>query len=176
MDDFSLRQGVVEDLPFILRAERSYMVAIEPDQLSGWMDGIDRNLALWIQHLARTTVLLVDEAFGGFFMWAVAADEDAAVLVTIQVLPEFRRRGFALGLLQVFQELVWAAGLSAIKLGVHERNPARRLYAKAGYRVVGRDGPYLLHELGQSAPSRRPCDDLAVLTTSAGESRRSTEC
>ena len=78
MSDHRLRPAVVGDLPTILRAERDYVAAVEPTQLAPWTAAIDRNLALWIEHLDRTTVLELDDGTGpataGFVMWMPDGD------------------------------------------------------------------------------------------------------
>lgn len=155
MSDYRLRAAVVGDLPTVLRAERDYVAAVEPAQMPSWTAAIDRNLALWIENLPRTSVLELDEEAGpataGFVMWMpdAAGDEaavPAATLITIQVLPAHRRRGLATRLLEVFAAQAGAAGAQVLRLGVHEGNPARGLYPRAGYGPTGRDGDYLLYE------------------------------
>lgn len=44
----------------IVRGERHYMQTIEPAQLGAWTAAIDRNLDLWINNLARTTIIESD--------------------------------------------------------------------------------------------------------------------
>lgn len=161
MSEPQLRPAAVADLPLILRAERDYIAAIEPHQTSAWSAAIDRNLALWIDHLDRTAVLEVDDCPipggqvgdwtpAGFVMWMPEPD-GAATLITVQVLPAYRRRGLGRLLLQVFAEQAGAAGARTLRLGVHEDNPARALYEQAGYSVTGRDGEYLLYERTSAA-------------------------
>ena len=116
------------------------METIEPAALPGWLAALDRNLELWISCLPHT-VFCVD-ADGqplGFAMWL--PDGDAATLVSIQVLASHRRQGLGRVLLEAFEQ---RAGLGAVKLGVHQSNPARLLYEAAGYDAAGRDGDYLL--------------------------------
>jgi len=162
MSDHRLRPAVVGDLPTILRAERDYVAAVEPAQLAPWTAAIDRNLALWIAHLDRTTVLEADDETGpttaGFVMWMPDAHGDgpavpSATLITLQVLPAHRRRGLGTRLLETFATHAGTAGARVLRLGVHEANPARGLYPRAGYALVGRDGDYLLYE--RAAPSDR---------------------
>lgn len=132
----------------ILRAERDYVATIEPDQMAAWTAAIDRNLELWIAQLDRTTVLLTGGHVAGFVMWRPdPAPAEAATLITVQVLPAFRRRGLGRLLLDAFARQAGAAGLRRLLVGVHERNPARALYVGAGYRPTGRDGGYLIYEL-----------------------------
>ncbi len=147
--DSRFRPAVAADLPMILRAERDYIAAVEPDQQDAWTAAIDRNLALWIENLARTSVLIVDGQAGGFVMWTPEGDGSAApagLIVTIEVLPQFRRRGHARAMLELAARQVREQGRALLRLGVHQDNPARGLYETAGYHRTGRDGAYLLYE------------------------------
>jgi GNAT superfamily N-acetyltransferase len=57
--------------------------------------------------------------------------------LTLGVLPQARRRGVGTELLDGIVSLAGGRGLS---LSVEDGNPARRLYERAGFRVVGRTG------------------------------------
>ncbi|MER2134486.1 MAG: GNAT family N-acetyltransferase [Arthrobacter sp.] len=136
-----LRPADVGDLPFILRQEREYIENLEPDALPGWLAALDRNLELWISCLPHT--LFCVDADGqqlGFAMWRPDGD-DAATLVSIQVLASHRRQGLGRLLLEAFEQRV---SPGVVKLGVHKSNPARMLYKAAGYDAAGGDGGYLL--------------------------------
>jgi ribosomal protein S18 acetylase RimI-like enzyme len=156
--DATLRPGVPADLPVIFLAERSYIQDIEPGQEAAWTGAIDRSLELWIANLDRTTMLLAGTITAGFVIWMPdpAYRADAATLVTIQVLPEYRRRGYGRALLGVFAEQGAKAGYRLLHLGVHKDNPARALYEQAGYQPAGSDGGYLLYDLavGTAGTSR----------------------
>ena len=146
------------DLPAIFRAERDYIKTVEPDQEVAWTEAIDRNLELWVTNLDRTTMLLAGAGTAGFVIWMPdpAYRADAATLVTIQVRPEYRRRGYGRALLGVFAEQGAGAGYRLLHLAVHEGNPARALYEQAGYQRAGSDGDYLLYDLavGTAGASR----------------------
>jgi len=142
------RPGVAADLPMVFRAERDYIRNVEPDQEAAWTAAIDRNLALWIAELDRTTVLQCDGRPAGFATWTRSGD--TATLVTVQVLPEFRRRGLGRLLVRWFIDQARSAGCAAVELGVHRDNPARDLYEGVGFTRVGEDGPYLLFALPSS--------------------------
>ncbi|MGY1713376.1 GNAT family N-acetyltransferase [Geodermatophilus sp. SYSU D01106] len=131
-----------DDLPLVEDAERAYVRDVEPDQEAGWTAALDRNRALWRENLARTTVLEDGGAPAGFVMWT--PDGDAALVVTVQVLPPHRRRGHGRRLLEVVAAQARAAGLAEVRLGVHRDNPARALYEAAGFLPAGEDAAYLL--------------------------------
>jgi ribosomal protein S18 acetylase RimI-like enzyme len=134
------RPATAADLPLILRAERAYMEDVEPASLDSWTLAIDRNLELWVANLDRTTVLLVGDEPAGYVMWTASGSE--ATLISVQVLPAFRRRGLGRELLELFA--TQAAEHSTLLLGVHRDNPARSIYPAAGYEHTGDDGAYLL--------------------------------
>ena len=130
-----------DDLPLVEAAERAYIRDVEPAQEAAWTAALDRNRALWRANLARTTVIEVDGAPAGFLVWT--PDGDAALIVTVQVLPPHRRRGNGRRLLDAVDAQARAAGLREVRLGVHRDNPARALY-EAGFSAAGEDGAYLL--------------------------------
>jgi ribosomal protein S18 acetylase RimI-like enzyme len=151
--EMTLRPAVPADLTVIFRAERDYIRAIEPGQEAAWTAAIDRSLDLWIENLDRATMLVAGTDIAGFVIWTPtpAYRDGAATLVTIQVLPAYRRRGYGRILLGVFAEQAAAAGCRLLHLGVHQDNPARALYEQAGYQPAGRDGDYLLYDLPRTA-------------------------
>jgi ribosomal protein S18 acetylase RimI-like enzyme len=143
-----LREATPDDLPAIRRFERAYIADTEPEALDGWERAADRNLRLWTSCLPRTVVL--EELGGdgpaplGYVMWS--SDGGSATLVSIQVDPSHRRRGLGRRLLAEFERRATADGDVLALLGVHERNPARALYERAGYEPTGREGSYLLYQ------------------------------
>jgi ribosomal protein S18 acetylase RimI-like enzyme len=62
--------------------------------------------------------------------------EDEVVLSTLEVLPEVQRRGIGTFVLQSVQQEAFALG-KAVTLQVLRVNPARRLYERLGFVVVG---------------------------------------
>ena len=137
------RPATEADLPLVEEAERGYIRDVEPGQEDAWTAALDRNRALWRANLARTTVLEVDGAPAGFVMWT--PDDGAALVVTVQVLPAFRRRGLGRRLLEECARQAAGAGCAEVRLGVHRGNPARALYEAAGFAPAGEDGVYLLY-------------------------------
>ena len=84
-------------------------------------------------------MLLAGSGAAGFVIWMPdpAYRADAATLVTIQVRPECRRRGYGRTLLGVFAEQGAESGYRLLHLGVHKDNPARALYEQAGWQLAG---------------------------------------
>jgi ribosomal protein S18 acetylase RimI-like enzyme len=60
--------------------------------------------------------------------------------LTLGVLPEARRRGVASNLLNAIIDFAEQRRVSGLSLSVEDGNPARRLYERAGFEVVGRNG------------------------------------
>ncbi len=136
----ALRGAIVADLPLIARFERRYMDDVEPESVQGWLNAIDRNLAMWIDNLNRTVVAQVDDVAVGYAMWTPSGAR--AVLVSINVDPTRRRTGVGKGLLARTLGDARAAGATDMDLGVRPHNPARHLYQQAGFHQVadGSDG------------------------------------
>ena len=77
----------------------------------------------------------------GFILSRRAADE--AEILSVAVARAWRGRGLARRLLDLHLRRLAGFGLSAVFLEVDEDNtPARRLYARAGFREVGRRPGY----------------------------------
>ena len=68
----------------------------------------------------------------------VDRSSDPIVLVDIAVLPDVRGKGIGAGVLDRLLKDAASTGAS-VRLHVDTGNPARRLYERAGFRVVGRD-------------------------------------
>ena len=93
-----------------------------------WQDG-ERIGAAWCRVLADV----------------VARDANCRPLpeLAISVAPAHRSRGGGARLLDGLARAAWEAGHRALSLTVNEQNPARRLYERAGFQVVGRNGSRL---------------------------------
>ena len=138
-----IRPASEADLPLVEEAERAYTRDVEPGREAAWTAALDRNRALWRANLTRATVVEVGGAPAGFVVWT--PDEGAALVVTVQVLPAFRRRGLGRRLLEECARQAAATGHAEVRLGVHRDNPARALYEAAGFAPTGEDGAYLVY-------------------------------
>jgi [ribosomal protein S18]-alanine N-acetyltransferase len=113
----------------------------------GWSDGeiermlIDRNV---VAHRAMVGRKLV-----GFILSRLAAGE--AEILSIAVAAARRHKGLARRLLDLNLRRLSGLGARAVFLEVDEDNvPARRLYARAGFREVGRREAYYRDPSGKS--------------------------
>jgi ribosomal-protein-alanine N-acetyltransferase len=86
----------------------------------------------------------------GFILSRRAADE--AEILSVAVARAWRGRGLARRLLDLHLRRLAGLGLRAVFLEVDEDNtPARRLYARAGFREVGRRAGYYAQSGGKGA-------------------------
>jgi GNAT superfamily N-acetyltransferase len=126
-----LRRGEARDLPFIYRLERKYMEDLENDQLQGWQNSIEHHLRQWVDDLPRTRVAEYAGDQAGYVFWEVR--EGRAVVASVNVAPEYRRKGVATILLKRFENEASEAGLLIAEIGFVRHNPARNLYDRLGY-------------------------------------------
>jgi ribosomal-protein-alanine N-acetyltransferase len=84
----------------------------------------------------------------GFAVSRLAADE--AEILSIAIAPGQRGRGLSRALLQTHLGYLAGRGIRTVFLEVEENNqPARRLYDRAGFRVVGRRDRYYRDPSGE---------------------------
>lgn len=105
----------------------------------GWSAGefeqilIERNALAHRMRLGGSTI--------GFIISRTAADE--AEILSVAVDQKYRGRGFSRDLLRTHLGHLAGHGLKTVFLEVEENNrPARALYERAGFRVVGRRDRY----------------------------------
>ena len=67
--------------------------------------------------------------------------DDSIPSLAISLLPGYRGRGIGTQLLDSLLSLLWQKGFARASLSVQKENPARRLYERAGFRVVVEKGP-----------------------------------
>jgi [ribosomal protein S18]-alanine N-acetyltransferase len=114
----------------------------------GWSDGeierllIDRNV---LAHRATVGRSLV-----GFILSRLVTGE--AEILSVAVAPARRGRGLSRRMLDLHLRRLAGLGTRTVFLEVDEDNtPARRLYARAGFREVGRREAYYQDRPGKSA-------------------------
>jgi [ribosomal protein S18]-alanine N-acetyltransferase len=137
----ALSEASVRDAPAIARLHaKSFR--------RGWSDGeieqmlIERNVVAHRAMRGRT--------LDAFVISRIAAGE--AEILSVAVQPALRGKGLARTLLNLHMRRLAGLGTQTVFLEVDEENaPARRLYARAGFREVGRRDGYYRREGGDSA-------------------------
>lgn len=105
----------------------------------GW--GTDEFEQILIERNALAHRLRLGGATIGFIVSRIAADE--AEILSVAVAHKHRGRGFSRDLLRTHLGHLAGHGLKTVFLEVEENNrPARALYERAGFRVVGRRERY----------------------------------
>ena len=85
----------------------------------------------------------------GFSASRIGADE--AEILSIAVAEAYRGRGLSIGLLSTHLGHLAGRGVRRVFLEVEENNqPARRLYERAGFSVIGRRERYYKHSGGEA--------------------------
>jgi len=146
-----IRKAKVRDLPLVYASELAYIREIEPEQESRWKNAIHGLLTQWTTNLDKTFVLERDGRPIGHCFWEVHGAE--AVLASIYVIPEERRKGLGLRLLRRLQADAARRGFAKLTLGVHKGNPARHLYDAAGFRHTHDKADYRYYEKTVEGPA-----------------------
>ncbi len=112
----------------------------------GWAE--DEVYRLLVDGAVVTHRAMIRRTLVGFIMSRLAADE--AEILSVAIAPARRGRGMSRPLLDLHLRTLAGRGVRAVFLEVDEHNsPARRLYARAGFRDVGRRQGY--YESGAAA-------------------------
>jgi ribosomal-protein-alanine N-acetyltransferase len=98
--------------------------------------------------LTTTVADIKRSDFIGFVLYSLASDQ--CEILTICVIPEWRREGFAKNLMQNVIKRVKNIGIKEIFLEVAENNEAARtLYVKEGFKVFGKRDRYYRQREGR---------------------------
>ncbi len=112
----------------------------------GW--GTDEFEQILIERNALAHRLRLGGSTIGFILSRTAADE--AEILSVAVASKHRGRGFSRDLLRTHLGHLAGHGLKTVFLEVEENNrPARALYERAGFRVVGRRDRYYKDSSGE---------------------------
>lgn len=150
----ALRPQTADDVPFLRRLYVSLRWT-EVQQVPGWDDAM-RRAFLEDQHArqhhhystyyTRSDFLVIER--DGTPVGRLALDRGHATdlrVVDIALLPEARGQGIGAAFLAGVQDEARAGG-KRVSIHVEQENPAKRLYARLGFRDVSRTGPYWLME------------------------------
>ncbi len=124
---FEILQAAWRDLNALRRLERACFAS------DAWPI-LDLIGVLSLPNVVRLKAV-IDNEMVGFVAGDRRASKDLAWISTICVLPDHRRRGIAVALLQACEDQL---NVSRIRLSVRaENHPALRLYEEHGYQRVG---------------------------------------
>jgi GNAT superfamily N-acetyltransferase len=128
-----------------LRALRLQALRDDPDAFASTLEeAIRRSLSDWEQQISSvTTFVAVEEGFDVGMVRAAhdSGDRGAAWLISMWVMPGFRRRGIGDHLVKALIRWARSQGLSRILLDVGDRNRAAiALYEQNGFRANGKVG------------------------------------
>jgi GNAT superfamily N-acetyltransferase len=117
---------------------------------------------------AAYQIILVDGQPGGRLYVERAVDE--VLIVDIALLPEYRGRGIGTHLLHALQAEAALAG-KPLRIHVERFNPALRLYARLGFRMIADRGVYLFLEW---APTAQPSNAAPAASAAASPTAPAT--
>lgn len=149
-----LRPQVEADVPFLrrlyvsLRWEEVSRVPHWDDaaRLAFLADQHARQHHHYTTHYTRSDFLIIERDGAPVGRLALDRGHPADLrVVDIALLPEARGQGFGTAFLAAVQAEARAEG-KRVSIHVEGENPAKRLYARLGFREVSRNGPYRLME------------------------------
>lgn len=128
----TLRPANDSDLPFLL--DLRFQTMDQHYIASGVHLSQDEHMQRVLHRFDCAEIIIVDGRAGGL----VKLDRNGTDwhLIQIQLVPELQRRGLGAQLMDKIISEAGSAGAS-IRLGVLKVNPARRLYERLGFLVVG---------------------------------------
>ncbi len=109
-----------------------------------------QDLSYWIRQRGAFVVVAEDEAAGRIAGFTLARPErsDQGHIITLDVLPEYRRRGVGAGLMEQAHARLKRAGASSIHLETSVENAAGiAFYSKLGYQAAARLPRYYLDRI-----------------------------
>lgn len=136
----TLRAATPADYNF---AQRLYLDGIRPhaQRLMAWDDAVQTSRFAQQWRVEEAQIILEKDRPVGFAMARIDAAEIA--LLQLYVAPEHQGQGIGSAALHLLLER-WACEDKPIALGVLRDNPARRLYERLGFELVGETPTKLL--------------------------------
>lgn len=129
-----LKQATEHDKPFLLELRKSTMV--EHLEAMGIYLTEEQHVARSEESLDCVQIIECRGQRAG--MVKTRKTDQSLEIMQLQVMPEFQGRGIGRGVLQLFTEQATSCSKATI-LSVLKKNPAKRLYEKFGFQVVGED-------------------------------------
>jgi ribosomal protein S18 acetylase RimI-like enzyme len=131
---YSLRQATADDAAFVYHLHRSTMQDYVAQTWGAWNEEFQaRMFTHWFEP-ARFQIVVVDDQDAGLV--SVQRRPTELFLNTLEILPAYQNRGVGAAVIRSILAQGQAEGLP-VALQVLKVNPARQLYARLGFTVVG---------------------------------------
>ena len=142
---YRLRPATTDDYGFLRRLHRATMREYVA-QTWGWDE--EAQAAMFRERFdpSREQIIVVDREDVGVLR--AERRERELFLAELEIAPEYQRRGIGAAIVEELKAEARRAGLP-LTLQVLKVNPARRLYERAGLRVVGETGTHYLMSTGE---------------------------
>jgi ribosomal protein S18 acetylase RimI-like enzyme len=135
--DLRVRPALSSDRDFLFEVRRAALRAYV-EQTSGWDDAEQRVIA--DREFAELPFAMVEESGRTVGYVCVLHQSECDFIEEIALLPEAQGRGIGTQLLRGILRAAQRRGVP-IRLSVFINNPARALYARLGFEVVGVEDP-----------------------------------
>ncbi len=112
--------------------------AFDPSYGEAWTES--QTLSMLTMPGTWVSLAQVDGRPAGFALIRLVADE--AELLLLAVIPDFRRCGVAMALIERSLRILRRRSANRLHLEVRHNNPAIELYSKAGFTLIGRRPGY----------------------------------
>jgi ribosomal protein S18 acetylase RimI-like enzyme len=130
----SLRQATQDDVPLLMELRRATMLA---HLRSAGAPDDDASLLARVQYrLEDARLAYLDDEFVGLFKTHPLEDENAWMLVQVQIAPARQGQGWGAALIRRLLDRAGSEGRS-VMLHVLKTNHARRLYERLGFVIEG---------------------------------------
>jgi ribosomal protein S18 acetylase RimI-like enzyme len=141
--DFDFRPATDADYEYLYRLNETTMRAHAEKTYGPWNEPLARQIFAERWRPASTRIVLVDGQDAG--MLELLPADGSVNLANIRVAPEYQGRGIGTRLISEVLRDAHGRGLS-VTLRVLKVNPARRLYERLGFVVVGETETHHLME------------------------------
>lgn len=149
MSEIMYRRAELVDLGPLMEFEARYMQEIEPENYSEWLAHEDKQLETLRSTIEHTFVAGVDGLLIGHCIWSFAASKPT--IVSLYVMPEWRRRGVARALLACVEDDVAQCEGTLIELHTRVHNPAQHMFMAYGFGLVDEEKDWLVYQKPVSA-------------------------
>jgi ribosomal protein S18 acetylase RimI-like enzyme len=138
---FTLRPATIDDREYLYRLNETTMRAYAEQTYGLWDETVARRIFDERFRPASIQIVVVDGHDAG--MLEVVITDTRVILANIRVAPEYQGQGIGTCLISEVLCDAHGRGLPVI-LRVLRVNPARRLYERLGFVVIGETGPHYL--------------------------------